>query len=235
MAPSASIGFADQHHFGGAEFGGGGGEHVGEVVLALRVVVGQVRQPALQRGGFGGDDAGVDDADAALFLVGVLLLDDGADAAFGIAHDAAVAGGVREFGDQHREPSRRCQQALQGFGCGSAARRRTAPARWRASGTLGIACSHRVAGAELLRLLRPLQVGLVGEGGLHLVAAMAVDHMDACRIQRARGGDDVRQHRLPGDRLQHLRLGRTHALAFAGGEDDDVQGSGHVRSSDSVS
>lgn len=51
----------------------------------------------------------------------------------------------------------------------------------------------------------------------------------------ARGGDDLRQHRLSCDGLQHLGLGRTHTLAFAGGEDDDVQGSGHVRSNDSMS
>jgi hypothetical protein len=84
-----------------------------------------------------------------------------------------------------------------------------------------------MAGAQLLFLLGPVQIGLVGEGPLHLFPAMPVHHMDARRIQRARRGDDLGQHRSPGDRLQHLGPGRAHALAFAGGEDDDVQGCGH--------
>ena len=84
-----------------------------------------------------------------------------------------------------------------------------------------------MAGAELLRLLGPVQVGLVGERRAHLLAAMAVDHVDAGRLQRARGVDHVRQHRPPGDLLQHLRQRGLHPLAFAGGEDDDVQGCGH--------
>ena len=58
----------DQHDLRGAEFGRGLREHVGEVVLALRVVVAQRVQPALQRGGFGGDHAGVDQADRALLV-----------------------------------------------------------------------------------------------------------------------------------------------------------------------
>jgi hypothetical protein len=42
-----------------------------------------------------------------------------------------------------------------------------------------------VAGAQLLRLLGPLQVGLVGELLPHRFAAMAVDHVDGRRLQFA--------------------------------------------------
>ena len=224
-------GFADQDHFRGAEFGGGGGEYIGQVVLALGVVVGQMRQPALQRGRFGGDDAGVDDPDTALFLVGVLLFDDRGDAAFGVAHDAAIAGRVGDFRDQHGEPPGRGEQTLQGF----AADQRHVAVEDQHGGRIGYlrhGLFDCVAGAQLLFLFGPEQVGLAGEGLPHLFPSMSIHHMDAGRIQRARRGDDLGQHRLPGDRLQYLGPGRAHAFAFAGGEDDDVQGCGHVRSSD---
>src|SRR3546814_10029113 len=90
-------------HLGGVVFGCRHFEHVGQVVLALRVVDGQALQPALERHRVGGKDAGVDGADVALFLGGVLVFDDGADAAFRVAHDAAVAGRVLEIGAQHRD------------------------------------------------------------------------------------------------------------------------------------
>src|SRR3546814_4888762 len=72
----------DGDHLGGVVFGCRHFEHVGQVVLALRVVAGQALQPALERHRVGGKDAGVDGADVALFLGGVLVFDDGADAAF---------------------------------------------------------------------------------------------------------------------------------------------------------
>jgi len=39
---------------------------------------------------------------------------------------------------------------------------------------------HGMTGAELLRLQNPLD-GFVRQGGLHLRAAMPVDHIDVCR------------------------------------------------------
>ena len=45
--------------------------------------------------------AGVDLADEAFVVGGVLLLDDAIDAAVGVAHDAAVAGRVVEHGGEH--------------------------------------------------------------------------------------------------------------------------------------
>ena len=87
-----------------------------------------------------------------------------------------------------------------------------------------------MAGTEPLGLFRPVQVGLVGKRNANLVAAVAVDHVDAGRLQCTRGGDDVAQHRLAGDLLQHLGLRGLHALALARGEDDDVQRGGHADS-----
>jgi len=86
---------------------------------------------------------------------------------------------------------------------------------------------HGMAGPQLLALLGPLQVGLVGERRAHRLTAVAVHHVDGSRLQLACGIDHMRQHRPAGNRLQHLGQDRLHALASAGGEDDDVQGLGH--------
>ena len=81
---------------------------------------------------------------------------------------------------------------------------------------------HCMAGTELLRLLCPMQIGLVGERSTHVIATMAVDDVHAHRLQRARAGDDMGQHRHACDLLQHFRQDGLHPLAFARGENDDV-------------
>src|SRR3546814_18361050 len=91
-----------------------------------------------------------------------------------------------------------------------------------------------VAGAELSRLLDPLQVFLFDDRIAHLPAAVAADDVDARRPQPSRGGDDVGEHRLPGDHLHHLGQARFHAVALAGGEDDAVQWCGHAGTLDGV-
>ncbi len=216
----------DQHHLGRAEFGRGHGEDVGQVVLALHVVAGQLRQPATQRGRLGGDDAGVDGVDVALLIVGVLVLDDGADLAGGIAQHPAVAARIVGLGDQHGQAAGRMQQPQQGLRTDQ----RHVAVQHQHGGRIGNVLHRlldRVAGAKALGLLGPDQVELVGKGLAHLLAAMAVDHVDGSRTQGARGLEHVRQHRPPGDGLEHLGPRGLHPLAFAGGEDDHVQGQGH--------
>ena len=78
----------------------------------------------------------------------------------------------------------------------------------------------RVAGAELLSLQHPVD-RLVRQRLLDQLAAMAVHDVDRVGAQRFRGRDDVGQHRLAGQRLQHLRQVRLHALALTGRQDDD--------------
>ena len=72
----------------------GQADDVGEVVLALGVVVAHARQGVDEELGVEGEDAGVDLADLALLGRGVLLLDDRLDVALGVADDPAVADGV---------------------------------------------------------------------------------------------------------------------------------------------
>ncbi len=84
-----------------------------------------------------------------------------------------------------------------------------------------------MTGAQLFALFGPDQVGLAGECRAHRIATVAVHHMDGRGLQRAGGIDHMGQHRAAGNRLQHLGQVGLHALASAGGEDDDVQSLGH--------
>ena len=196
-------GLGDHHDLRLAILGSSLGEHVGEVVLALRVVVAQRRQPGAQRIGISGDDAGVDDADAALFVAGILLFDDARDVALGIADDAAVTGGIGRLGREHGKRAGRGQQPGQGV----AGDQRHVAVEHQHACVVGYARQrllHGVAGAQLPGLFRPAQVGLVGERRAHLGTAMPEHDMDRRRMQGTRGVDYVRQHRPLRDRLQHL-------------------------------
>ena len=57
---------------------------------------------------------------------------------------------------------------------------------------------------------------------------MTDDERGRARRQGLRGRQDVVDHRLAGDVVQHLRARGFHARALAGGQDDDVQ-VGHGR------
>jgi len=61
-------------------------------------------------------------------------------------------------------------------------------------------------------------------GIAHRFPAVAVDDADALRRELARGSDDMCKQRSSGQRMQHFREIRVHALALAGGEYDDVHG-----------
>ncbi|MNV03859.1 hypothetical protein D3C71_941420 [compost metagenome] len=215
-----------ERHLGRRVIAGRRGKDVGQVILALRVRIGELRQPTAQCRGFGGDDAGIDGADAALFVGGVFLLDDRADLALGIAHDAPVAGRVGNLGHQHGQAARLRQQVAQRL---AADQRHIAVQHQNGCRIRHFrhGLQHGMPGAQLLALLRPAQIGLIGECLPDRFTAVAVNDMDCFGLQLTRGIDDVGEHRAPGDRLQYLGQGRFHALASAGGEDDDVQGLGH--------
>ena len=141
----------------------------------------------------------------------------------GIEHEPTIAGRVGRFGRQYVERAGQLQQRAQRFGANKrhiAVQHEDA----RLVGNRGHGLQNRVPGALLCRLLDPAQIRLVGECRFHLVAAMAEHDMDAGGRQFACGSDYMRQHRSAGDPVQHLRQGGLHPLAFAGGEDDHVQG-----------
>src|SRR6266705_802596 len=78
-------------------------DDVGEVILLLRVVVLQLREPGLELLGRCHDDAGVDLAEGALPRVGVFFLDN-SHHLFSISQDAPVSGGALERRGQKAQP-----------------------------------------------------------------------------------------------------------------------------------
>ena len=189
---------ATMHHLGGAEFGRGRGEDVGEVVLALRVVVAQVLRASRAA------------PSPSATMMPVLTSADRALLArrrpcarrsrptrpCGVAHDAAVAGRDRQFGREHREAAGCCQQAPQRL---RRDQRHIAVQHEHARVRRGRPASPAAPRARC-RVAAPARSSCrsvcVGEGGLHLLAAVAVHDVDAVGAQRARGIDHVRQHRL---------------------------------------
>ena len=76
-------------------------EHVGEIELALGVIIADLGQRVEQGAGVEAVEAGVALVDRCLLGRGVLLLDDALDLPVGIADDAAVAGGVVQLHGEH--------------------------------------------------------------------------------------------------------------------------------------
>ena len=94
-------------------------DHVGQVVLALGVLVVQPGQPGFEQTRGHSHDAAVHLADGALRVAGVFVFDDGLD---GIthAHDAAVTRGVGHVDGQQCQmlAAALVDQRLQGVGLG---------------------------------------------------------------------------------------------------------------------
>ncbi|MPM42586.1 hypothetical protein SDC9_89252 [bioreactor metagenome] len=223
------------HH--GHAIGHGHGDHVGQVVLFLRVVVVQARQPLLQVLDRRGHDAAVDLANGAFGIAGVLVLDDALHLAVGVAHDAAVAGGIGQAHRQQRQlvAARRLHQI------GHRGRLR----EWHVTGEhyhhaliggqLGHGLLHRMAGAELRLLAHELRVELsvrrqleCAAGRFHLVGTVPRHHHHAARRKALRLRHHMLQQWPPGQSLQNFGSAAFHARALARGHDDDVELRCHV-------
>ena len=79
---------------------------------------------------------------------------------------------------------------------------------------------NRMTGTELLGLLAPDEIG-IGKRCANRLAAVPVDDLDIVCPELPGPVDDVRQHRLAGQRLQDLGQLRMHSLALAGSQDHD--------------
>ena len=201
-------------------------DDVGQVVLALGVVIGQAIQPGFERRGGRGQNAGVDFFDRALRFGGVLVFDDRADLAIVIAHDAPVAGRILKNLGEHGNPlAAGVEQLFQGFGLH----------QWHVAikhqGDIILAVfleqrlglQHRVASAELWLLQHETQLGRAGVGVLNLFRTMADDDHDLVGVQRPGAVEHMREHRAPGNGVQDLGKIGLHPLAKAGGEYDDIE------------
>ena len=155
------------------------------------------------------------------------MLDDAADLAGGVAHDAAVAGGiVQHLGEHGGAIAARGQQAAQRVGL----HQRHVAVQHQRHIVLAVALEqqrhgllHGVAGALLRLLQREVQAFLAAKRLLDAVGAVADHHRDAGGREFARTGQHVRQHGLAGQRVQHFGKVGLHALAQSGGENHYIE------------
>ena len=179
---------------------------VGQVVLALGIVVTEIREPRAQLVGGTDQHAGVDLTDGFFLGPGVLLLDD-AVYATALPDDASVARRVIHVDGQDRHVGfrRLFDQALT---------RRRGQQRHIAKqheyaiaiGRFGHRLLHGMAGSQLLGLQHPPQA-VVLKRVAYGVAPVAVDDADVVGRQRGGAVEHMGQQRAASKRLQHFWQG----------------------------
>ena len=203
-------------------------DDVGEVVLALRVVVLQFGDPPLQLACRHGEDAGVDFMNCALGGRRVLVLDNARDLAV-FAHDAAVAVRMRQVHRQQPQLSglRRGHQRLQGRGV---RQRHIAIQHQRDAAVrqLGQRLFHGMAGAVLFGLKHKRQP-VVSHRLRHGLTAKTVHHADLRGAEFMGRIHHVPEQGLARQRVQHLGQVGAHAGAFARREYQDFKLGFHSR------
>ena len=214
------------HHRAGPAIGVGDVDHIDQVIFALRVIVGDAGQQAEQVGAAHCHQARIAQPAAALGLAGILVLDHLHDPV-ALGDDAAISQRIGRLKAQHHH--RRIVRAVQPLD--------HHPHRRRADegnvaiknkhvalepGQRALRLLHRVAGAELRILHRDRRA--VTQLRLELIAAMPGHHHRAGRRKFGGAGQQMLDHRPPGDRVQHLVQLAFHAGALAGGEGDDCEG-----------
>ncbi len=211
-------------------------DRVGEVVLALRVVVADPRQRRVEELRVERDDAAVDLADRGVLLARVVLLHDRGDTVV-VADDAPVAGGVGDHTGEHahrdlgvavelHEPLERLaleerRVAVRHHdGAGAGLGRQGVPGdpdRVRRT-LLGVLHRHHDVGLDLLDV-RP-----------DLLALVADDRDDPGGLELPGRVQDVPDHAAPRERVQHLHGLGLHPGAATGSEDDHRHVVRHARS-----
>ena len=197
------------------------GHHIGEVVLPLRVVAGELAEPGFEGARRQHHDARVDLAYGAFLRGRVLLLHDALQRAVRPPHDTPVAGRIVErYGEHRHSLRRRFHQGAQRL---SARKRHVAIQNQ--GGRVFVEVRQRlhqgVACAELRVLLHPRNAR-VRVRRANRLAAMAIHHADAPRCERARRVQHMRKQRSASQRMQHFGLVRMHAFALACGKNDNV-------------
>ena len=165
------------------------GNNVGQVILALGIVVIELGEPDLQMLGRHGHDAAVNLGNGTLGIVRVLLLNNALHCASLVAHNAAIACRVRHAHRQQRQlVAARCiHQALQcgGLRQGHISRKHNHQA---VIGQLGNCLLHCMAGTQLGLLARKQQVKTgfsalcTCEGCFHFCSTMTRNHHGRARL-----------------------------------------------------
>ncbi|MNF81908.1 hypothetical protein D3C84_641990 [compost metagenome] len=177
------------------------GDHVGQVVLALGIVVGETAHPLPQFCERQGQDAGVAFGDRSFGFVGVFLLDDGRHLASGVAHDTAVAGRIVQFNGEQAQLLRRDfrEQALECFDLNE--RHVTVENQDSVGFDERYGLGHGMAGAELLVLKDKIQI-IGGQAFTHCFSAMADHDVNALGLKLPGAVDNMSEHRVSGNWMQ---------------------------------
>ncbi len=134
------------------------GNHVGEVILALGIVVGQPPQPVSEMSGRHRENSGIAFGDSLLRVTRVLMLDDGTDTILIITNDTAITGRVIQRNGQQAQLLRvdQFEQARERFHFDQ--RYIAIKNQHGVSRQCGQRLSNRMTGTELLVLHHEIQV-----------------------------------------------------------------------------
>ena len=225
------VGVADRvrrHHAAGLAHGG---QHVGQVELALGVVGVERRERGDQRAAVERVDAGVDLADLQLLggrVAGRLGLGHAQDRAVAVADDAPVGARARRAPSSPSSPPRRAASCASTRALiASAVSSATSPLM---TTTVAVGSSSEAAAATA----SPVPARLLLDRDLDALRQMVlepplrvVDHDHPPGAGVARRLHRPRDQRPPAQRMEDLGDGGAHAGALAGGEDHDG-GFGHA-------
>ena len=205
-------------------------EHVGQVVLGLRVVVADLVNVGGKLRAVEGVAAGVAlQQRGGLLGRAVLLLDDALDLAVGAQLDTAVAKRIGRGHGHDGAGELAGGDGLRELGDGVGGDERQVAVEHDDGALRDAAGLERdldgMAGAQALGLLDALDLGgAVGVGaidkGAHLVGVAADDDHDAAAAGLDGGVDDPLNHGLAQNLVRNLAVVRLHAGALAGGEDN---------------
>ena len=199
-------------------------DHVGQVVLALRVPGGDARQ-GRPEAAVEAVRAGADLADGALLGRGVAVLDDGHRQA-ALADHPAVARGIVELGGEEGRRRARLPVSLDEATERGLGHERHVAGQDQdgvavvATGLPGL--EHRVAGAQALALLDEGGLALAAHGGADVVRPPPDDH-DHAGAEGTGKIDRIVDERPTADLVKRLGTPGAHAGRLAGSENDDSE------------
>ena len=198
------------------------GDDVRQVVLTLRVAVGEAPEPVTETLPRHSENSGIAFGDQLLLGRCVLVLDDRLHHALVITHDSAVAGRIVQVNREQRNLLR-ADLVQEPFERGHLDQGDIAIEDQHSLGAQGgQRLRHRVAGTELLCLDDEIQI-IGGQPLANLVGTVPDHDMNSIRRELPCSGNNVTEHGLPGDRMQDFRQGGTHTRPLARSKDDDIE------------
>ena len=203
------------------------GHHIGEIVLALRVVGRERGHPSAKRFRGGGDDPRTDLADRPLGRARIAVLDDADDPPVGIAPHPAVAVRPVHGNGEERDPARSGLGLEPAERAGIEARHVAVEDHHPAPvGDEGQRLGECMSGTEGPGLLHPADRRRAGlQGGLDpgTDGIATIHDVDRGGIEGPSGFDHPGEEGTPRRLLENLGAAGPHPLAVAGRENDDLE------------